>query len=221
MPALIIETRPRIATSLLRCLEEQLVPARWESDVRVGCQRAHGAEVQAVLLAHEPPLHDGVALTALLRRTGVRAPILLLTRGADVATVRAAFDAGADDILERPFDADELTARVRRYVQRAAQGQNEVLACGLLRYDVTAKRTYVEEKEVQLTPRETMLLQVLLRHRGQVLSRSQIISKVWGSMEVPFANVVDVQILRLRKALGDLGRQLIHTIHGFGYRMGD
>ncbi len=221
MKALVVDPRPRVATALARSLEEQLIPAYWEPDVRVAVQRAQSPEVSVVILSHEPPLHDGVSLANLMRRSNVRAAIVLLAREVDAALLRAAFETGVDDLLRRPYDVDELVARVRRLALRSETATHEVLTCGAVRFDVTAKRTFVGEDEVRLTPREAHLLQALLLHRGQVLSRTQLISKVWGTTEVPYTNVVDVQILRLRKRLGEIGRELIHTVPGFGYRLGD
>jgi len=221
MKTLVIDPRARLGGSIAKTLEEQFLPAFWEPDPIAAERRALGGEYQVIVLTHDPPLVDGLAALARLREKGVARPIVLLSRTADPAFVAKAFAAGADDVVKRPFAIDEFVARVRRYILRSVAPEHQVLECGELKLDLTAKRTYVGKQELRLTPRETMLLQVFLLHRGQVLSRSQIISKVWGSVEVPFANVVDVQVLRLRRALGKIGRELIQTVHGFGYRLGE
>lgn len=221
MKVLIIEPRARLGSSINRVLKENFIPCVWEQDLIAAKKRALQGGHSVIIITHEPQVNDGFNDIEKLRQAGVKTAILLLARDSGIDMYQRAFQAGANDVLKRPFNVDALLERVRYFVIKYANPDRTILSYGPLRHDMTAKRTYVSNQEVLLTPRETLLLQTLLLHRGQVLSRSQLINKVWGSAETPFANVVDVQILRLRKSLGNIGREMIKTIHGFGYRLGD
>ena len=221
MKVLIIEPRARLGSSINRILKENFIPCIWEQSLISARKRALQGGQSVIIVTHEPDISNGFNVAKDLRSQGVQTAILLLARDNSSELYQRAFEAGVNDVLKRPFNVDILLEKVRYFIIRYANPERTILTYGPIRYDMTAKRTYVGSLEIRLTARETLLLQTLLIHRGQVLSRSQLINQVWGSAETPFANVVDVQILRLRKSLGEAGREIIKTIHGFGYRLGD
>lgn len=221
MHVLVVDPSKRTGQALERALGEQILPAEWVEDAARAAALATRDHTSAVVIAHDPPRCDGLTLLRALRALEVRAPLFLLLRRRDTACVIDGLGAGADDVLFRPVSIDELAARIRRRASAQLPRANDVLRYGPVSLDLHAKRTFIEGQEVLLRRREIEILHVLLLHPGQVLSRSQLLSHVWGSIDTPYGNVVDVQILRLRKALGQVGRSLIHTIRGFGYRLGD
>jgi DNA-binding response OmpR family regulator len=161
------------------------------------------------------PEREGFHVLQELRARGKRLPVLVLTGRSD-SDVIACLNAGADDYMRKPFDFDELLARVRtRLRQGHSAADPNVLAAGTLRLDVRSRRATAGDRTASLTPREFALLETLLRHAGQILSRKQL-AQAWGDSVELESNVVDVGINALRKKLG---ADVIETVRGAGYRL--
>jgi two-component system response regulator MprA len=156
---------------------------------------------------------DGLAVTRRLRAKGLAVPILLLTARDALHERVEGLDAGADDYLVKPFEVEELTARIRALMRR---NQGETLAHADLVLDVDALRARRGGREVQLTRREAELLELLLRNARGVVTRELALERVWGDGEAS-ANVVDRYVAYLRRKLGD--PPLIHTVRGVGFRL--
>ena len=175
--------------------------------------------VEAVILDVGLPGISGIEVAQRLRRRPDSPPILMLTARDSIDDRVAGLDAGADDYLVKPFAYEELAARVRALARRGAPSRRSaVLRSGAISLDDRTRQVRVSGRPRSLTQREFALLECLLRHSGQALSRDQLLDHAWpyGSAVTP--NSVDVYISSLRAKLGEAGRQ-IETVRGFGYRL--
>jgi DNA-binding response OmpR family regulator len=161
------------------------------------------------------PGREGFHVLQELRARGKTMPVLVLT-GRPERDAVACLEAGADDYMRKPFHFEELLARVRTRLRSAGTQEANVLSAGDVRLDLKTRRATVGENTVDLTAREFLLLETLLRHADQVLSREQLLSHVWGYSFDPTTNLVNVYINSLRKKLG---AEVIETVRGVGYRL--
>jgi DNA-binding response OmpR family regulator len=151
----------------------------------------------------------------VLRREGNRLPVLILTARTQLEDTVAGLDLGADDYVTKPFRFEELLARIRARLRRGGAEERELRAGGVV-LDLRTRRAHVGDREIELSAREFALAEVFFRNPGQVLSREQLLSLVWGYDRDPGSNVVDVYVGYLRRKLGD---ELIATSRGMGYRL--
>lgn len=167
------------------------------------------------------PDRDGVDVCRNLRRRCVETPVIMLTALSGTDDKVAGLDAGADDYLTKPFEFEELLARVRAMLRRGEASEGRLLECDDLSLDLYTRMAKRGEHEFELSNKEFGLLEYLMRNPNRVLSRTQITEKVWDMNYEPGSNVIDVYISSLRKKI-DRGfeRELIHTIKGAGYRFG-
>jgi DNA-binding response OmpR family regulator len=172
-------------------------------------------EFDLLILDMGLPQRDGLQVLRELRARGKRLPVLVLTgrRERDVVTC---LEAGADDYMRKPFHFEELLARVRTRLRVNGTEEPGVLSAGDVRLDLRTRRASVDERTVELTAREFALLETLIRHADQVLSREQLLSHVWGYYFDPSSNLVNVYVNSLRKKLGP---NVIETVRGIGYRL--
>jgi DNA-binding response OmpR family regulator len=161
------------------------------------------------------PRRDGLLVLRELRSRGRRLPVLVLT-GRPERDVVECLDAGADDYMQKPFRLEELLARIRTRLRTAGTEEAHVLAAGEIRLDVRTRRATIDDRTVDLTAREFMLLEALMRRPDQVLSRAQLLSSVWGYFHDPTTNLVNVYVASIRRKLG---ADAIETVRGFGYRV--
>jgi DNA-binding response OmpR family regulator len=172
-------------------------------------------EFDLMILDMGLPGREGFHVLQELRARGKTLPVLVLTGRRERDAV-ACLEAGADDYMKKPFHFEELLARVRTRLRSPGTEQLQVLAAGDLRLDLKTRRATVGERTVELTAREFALLETLLRHAGQVLSREQLLSHVWGYSFDPTTNLVNVYVNSLRKKLG---ADVVETVRGVGYRL--
>jgi two-component system, OmpR family, response regulator len=172
-------------------------------------------EFDLLILDMGLPQREGFQVLQDLRSRGKKLPVLVLT-GRSERDVVMCLKAGADDYMRKPFHFDELLARVQTRLRSTGTAETNVLEAGEIRVDLRSRRTTVNGRSVELTAREFALLETLLRHAGQVLSRGQLLSNVWGYSFDPTSNVVDVYVNSLRKKLGG---DVIETVRGAGYRL--
>jgi two-component system, OmpR family, copper resistance phosphate regulon response regulator CusR len=164
------------------------------------------------------PDTDGFDVLRRVRALGVDVPVVILTARDGVRDTVTGLEIGADDYVTKPFRFEELLARVRLRMRRERTGELTVLQAGGLALDLRTRRVAVDGDTVDLTAREFALLELLMRHPGQVLSRQQMLSHVWGYDYDPGSNVVDVFVRALRRKVG---ADRIVTVRGMGYRLTD
>jgi DNA-binding response OmpR family regulator len=172
-------------------------------------------EFDLLILDMGLPEREGLHVLQELRARGKRLPILVLT-GRPERDVVTCLEAGADDYMRKPFVFEELLARVRTRLRSPGTEESTVLKAGEVRLDLRTRRATVGDQTVTLTAREFALLETLVRHADQVLSREQLLSHVWGYFFDPTSNLVNVYINTLRKKLGP---DVIETVRGVGYRL--
>jgi DNA-binding response OmpR family regulator len=162
------------------------------------------------------PGQDGQEVLRAMRARGEKMPVVILTARDDVNDTVAGLEGGADDYVTKPFRFEELLARIRLRLRDGAAPETSVLSAGGVALDLRSRRASVDDRVVELTAREFALTEVFLRHAGQVLSREQLLSHVWGYDFDPGSNVVDVYVRYLRRKLGE---EVIETVRGMGYRL--
>jgi DNA-binding response OmpR family regulator len=172
--------------------------------------------VDIVVLDLGLPDIDGLEVLRTLRGSWASLPVVILTARGDIDDRVAGLDLGADDYVPKPFAIDELVARMRARLRPHADATQTKLNVGDLELDLIARRARLTGKIVELTTREFALLEMLMRHAGQAVSRSDLLSNVWGLDFDPRSNLVDVYIRYLRRKLGD---DRIQTVRGVGYRI--
>ncbi len=181
---------------------------------------AQGGDFQLLVLDIGLPDMDGFTVLRRLRDAGSTIPVIILTARTSVDDTVAGLEGGADDYMPKPFRFEELLARIRlrlRTPEQSAQDAN-VLSFGDLSLDLRTRHATVAGHEVELSAREFSLLETFLSHPGQVLSREQLLDRVWGYDFDPGSNVVDVYVRYLRKKVG---APRIVTVRGMGYRLVD
>lgn len=219
MQVLLVEDERRMATLLERTLNEeghQVVVAR---DGRAGFEMAQCSAFDVIVLDVMLPLMDGMAVARKLRDSGNQTPMLMLTARDAPADVVHGLDSGADDYLTKPFAIDILLARLRAVSRRGAIPRTVCLEIGGLKLDPASRTVWRDGIEVNLTPREYKLLELLMRNPGRAISRDTILESVWGLGSPVHENTLEVfmRLLRVKVDCGEL--KLIQTVRGFGYMM--
>lgn len=220
MNILIIEDDPVIGKSLVRGFTEAGHHPQWVQDGEQGLESSLSQQSDVIVLDLMLPKVSGQDLLNELRRRGVLCPVILLTALGSVDDRVEGLNAGADDYIVKPFDFAELLARVQAVVRRSSVRPAPVLKCGELTLDLTTRRVSLNETEVELTPIEFSLLELLMRFSGQVVTRKMLCEHVWGFNWDGTTNVIEVHINRLRGKL-DKGRSqsYITTVRGRGYAL--
>jgi DNA-binding response OmpR family regulator len=220
MRLLVVEDEGGIAGALRQGLSEQGYAVDVARDGEQGRDHALAAAYDVILLDILLPKLDGLSLLRDLRKRGMTTPILLLTARDAVDDRVAGLDAGADDYLVKPFSFSELLARIRALLRRPVLRAGDRLVTGDVAMDLGARTVTRGTQAVTLTPREFAVLEYLLRHPGQALSRTQIAEGVWSWEFHGESNVVDVYIGYLRRKLDEDGvPSIIETLRGYGYRL--
>ena len=213
---LIAEDEPRLASFLEKGLRAQGYTTTVVSDGTAASTLARDDEFDLLVLDLGLPGKPGADVLRDLRGSGQRMPVLILTARDDVGSTVAGLEGGADDYVTKPFRFEELLARIRARLREQPEPEQTVLDAGGVTLDMRTRRAEVEGRRVELSAREYTMLEVLMRHAGQVLSREQLLSHVWGYDHDPGSNVVDVYVGYLRKKLGS---DVIETARGMGYRL--
>jgi two-component system, OmpR family, response regulator len=219
MRVLVVEDDEAIAAFIVRGLSEAGFAVDRAGNGRDGLIKAQASEYDAAVIDLMLPERDGLSLVTELRRSGVRTPVLILTARRSVEDRVRGLEVGADDYLVKPFAFPELLARVHALIRRA-QGTPEAveLAVGDLRLNRLTRRVERGGQEIELRPREFTLLDLLMRNAGRVVSKTMVLSHVWGYDFDPGSNVVDVLVFRLRDKIDrDFFPPLLHTVRGVGY----
>jgi DNA-binding response OmpR family regulator len=218
MRILIVEDEARILAFVARALKAEGWTVGVAADGRKGLAAAIASPYDLVVLDLLLPGMDGLDLLKELRERKPDLPVLILSARSDIDTKLRSFNLGADDYMVKPFSLGELLARVRVQLRRRQPpGVNSVLHAGPLLLDLARREARLGTRVCELTDGEFRLLHFLLEHAGEVNSREQLLSQVWGYDFDPSSNVVDVSIRRLRTKLGPDAP--IETVRNVGYRL--
>lgn len=217
MRILLVEDEQGVAAFIKKGLEEEYYGVDLASDGNDGLLLATSGEYDLILLDIMLPGINGIELVKTIRQQGIKTPILLLTALDALGSKIEGLESGADDYLTKPFAFSELLARIRALLRRSTESQSELTLVDL-KLDLLSRRVFRANKEIILTPKEFAILEFMLRNKGRVLSRTQIIENIWGYNFDPNTNIVDVHIRYLREKV-DMGfeKKLIQTVRGAGY----
>jgi two-component system copper resistance phosphate regulon response regulator CusR len=222
MRLLLVEDDPHLGPMIARGLRGRAYAVDLVADGDRALDAARSGTYDALVLDVMLPGIDGFEIARALRARHSRAPILMLTARDDVADRVRGLDAGADDYLVKPFAFDELLARLRALLRRAADVLPTVIAVGDLAIDTRSQTASRAGKPIALTAKEYALLEYLAREKGRLLSRADISAHVWDDNHDPASNSLEVYINRLRNKIDVPGEEsLIHTRRGAGYTFGD
>jgi DNA-binding response OmpR family regulator len=213
---LIAEDEERIASFVEKGLRAQGYTTTVVTDGEEALQMGRSGLFDLVLLDIGLPGRDGFSVLRAMREAGTRTPVIILTARDGVEDTVTGLEHGADDYVTKPFRFAELLARVRARLRDSGTSEVTSLTAGSAELDLRARRITIGNQQEDLTTREFALAELLFRHPGQVLSREQILSHVWGFDHDPGSNVVDVYIGYLRRKLG---QDAIQTVRGVGYRL--
>ena len=220
MRVLLVEDEARIADFITRGLSEQGYAVDAASDGSEALQWADVADFDLIILDVMLPGRDGIEVCRSLRERGLRTPILMLTARDAVEDRVKGLDSGADDYLVKPFAFAELVARLRALMRREPAVVGSVLQVGDLTFDAKTLEVSREGASIELTAKESSLLEYLMRHPNQVLTRTMIAEHVWNYEFDNATNVIDVHIRNLRRKVDEpFSVRLIQTVHGAGYRI--
>lgn len=224
---LIVDDEPAVREALRRSLAFEGYGTEVAVDGLDALARAEAYGPELIVLDVQMPRMDGLTAARRLRAAGSRVPILMLTARDTVGDRVTGLDAGADDYLVKPFELDELFARIRALLRRssytaavAAADDEDVLAFADLRMDLSTREVTRGTRRVELTRTEFTLLELFLAHPRQVLTREQILKSVWGFDFEPSSNSLDVYVMYLRRKTEAGGEpRLVQTVRGVGYAL--
>ncbi len=222
MRILVVEDEQKLANAVKKSLEVEGYAVDTYQDGADGLEAALNEEYDLVILDLGLPSMDGLEICKRLRSKKKLIPILMLTARDAVKNKIEGLDHGADDYIIKPFDFEELLARIRALLRRPQENRSPVLSAGDITFDPVAKNVTRGKTEIALSLKEMALLEYLLRNKGKVVSKTQIIEHVWGGEADPFSNVVDVYIGYLRNKLEKpfaKSDKLIITVKGIGYKI--
>jgi DNA-binding response OmpR family regulator len=224
---LIIEDEKKVAKALREGLEAERYEVSVAATGEDGFFLASEGAFDLVLLDLMLPRRDGIDVLATLRKRGVQTPVLVLTARDSIDDRVDGLDAGADDYLVKPFSFAELLARIRALVRRGRSDQALRLKLADLEVDFVTRKVTRGKGTIALTAREFEVLEYLLRHAEQIVTRGMLARDVWGEgvdsglRATPLDNVIDVTIARLRRKIDDpFERKLLHTVRGVGFLLG-
>jgi DNA-binding response OmpR family regulator len=216
----VVEDEMRMAALLKRGLEEEGYAVDVSSDGQDALFRGTQVAYDAIVLDAMLPLLDGYEVCRELRTRQRWSPVLMLTARDGVGDRVRGLDAGADDYLVKPFAFAELAARLRALLRRGVGERPTVLSVGDLQLDPAMHTVTRAGEEIELTAKEFALLELLMRHPGQVLTRTRILEHVWDFAFDPVSNVVDQYVAYLRRKIDrPFGREDLETVRGTGYRL--
>jgi two-component system response regulator MprA len=218
---LVVDDEPALREALQTSLEFEGYTVVTANDGQAALEELARTPYDAVLLDVMMPRLDGLTACRRLRAAGDHVPVLMLTARDAVGDRVSGLDAGADDYLVKPFELDELLARVRALLRRGALSAGEpepTLSFGDLKMDPATREVIRGERRLDLTRTEYLLMELFLAHPRQVLTRDQILAEVWGFDFEPSSNSLDVYVMYLRRKTEAGGQtRLIHTVRGVGY----
>jgi len=214
MRLLLVEDDVMVASGIKLGLTDAGYAVDWVGSAERALEVAHAESFDIAVIDVGLPAMDGLALTQTLRKNGHTMPVLMLTARSEVTDRIHGLDHGADDYLGKPFDLDELIARLRALIRRSAGKASPVITIGDIVIDPITRRVSREGDDVVLTAREYALIEFMGRHRGRVISRTELYEHVFDENDDTLSNLIDVHVSNLRKKLR---HDLITTRRGHGY----
>jgi two-component system OmpR family response regulator/two-component system copper resistance phosphate regulon response regulator CusR len=220
MNVLVVEDDPVMGKSLNKGLSEAGHDCVWVKDGQHGLEQALSQRFDAIVLDLLLPAQPGLEVLRKIRETGVRTPVLLVTALGAVEERVNGLKSGADDYIVKPFAFPELMARLEAVCRRTVDRPPAVMEAGDIRLDLTTRRVQKGETEIDLTPTEFSILELLMRHAGQVVTRKMLCEHLWETDWEGTTNVIEVHINRIRKKLDrDGSASTIQTVRGRGYAL--
>lgn len=221
MRVLLIEDDPDTAQYVINGLEEEGHTIDHSADGREGMTQAMGETYDVLIVDRMLPGIEGLAIVKTMRAAGCKIPIIFLTALGGVDDRVDGLDAGGDDYLTKPFAFSELLARINALSRRPhLKGEETRLKVGDLALDLITRKVYRGSAEIDLQPREFRLLEVLMRNKGRVVTRTMLLERVWSFHFDPKTSVVETHISRLRSKIDKpFATELIHTVRGSGYSL--
>lgn len=222
MKILIIEDDERIAIPVKEELVHQNYVVDIAHDGAQGLLMARLGQYDVLVLDLMLPKLSGISVCSALRREGNTAAILMLTARNEKQDKVQGLDAGADDYLTKPFDLEELSARVRALARRSTMERRTIVECGNVTIDTAACRVWSNDKNIELTPTEYRLLLHFARNPATTFSSEELLGRLWSQDEAPGLETVKTHLKTLRRKLSSAGADsLIETVYGFGYKLKD
>lgn len=221
MRVLVVEDNQKLAGYLKKALEQKSYAVDCVYDGETGEKRATFGEYDLVILDIMLPKKDGIAVCRDLRAQNVNLPIIMLTAKGELDNKVEGLDSGADDYLVKPFGLEELFARIRALLRRPNEKKPEVLQVKDLAIDNALHQVRLRGEKLELTLKEYAVLEHLVRNKGRILTRDQILDHCWDFAYDSFSNIVDVYIKRLRKKLNDKDEKYVKTVRGVGYLLAE
>lgn len=218
MRVLVVEDEPDLLNVLSQSLREEGYAVDLASNGQDALFKAVDGHYDAIVLDLMLPVMDGWSVLRELRKEGHTVPVLVLTARDAVHDRVSGLDLGADDYVRKPFELDELRARLRALVRRAAGKADPVISLGDVQVDTVKRTVHKSGQQVFLTPREYSLVQLLALHRGELVARNMIYEHIFDEEDDSLSNLVDVHISNVRKKLG---KDFIVTRRGQGYLVGE
>lgn len=221
MRLLVVEDDERIAEALAEDLTDQHYAVDVANDGTAGWELVEAFPYDLVVLDVMLPGMDGIEFCRRMRANGFSIPVLMLTARDATADKVMGLDVGADDYMVKPFELQELSARIRALLRRGASSQPPVLEWGAASLDPNLCEVYYGENQLPLTPKEYQLLELFMRHSRRVFSRSDILEHLWPYAELPEEETVKAHVKGLRHKLKSAGApaDFIETVYGLGYRL--
>jgi len=218
MRILVIEDEEKVASFIKKGLEQSAYTVDWAPTGEEGLDYAQANEYHAIILDLMLPGKDGLQVVRELRAHGSSVPVLALTARNQLEDRVAGLDSGCDDYLPKPFAFDELLARLRALLRRATSQRGSQMEYGGVVVDPITRTVTRNGKRIELTNKEYALLEMLMRHPGQVFTRTAIMESVWGYDFDNASNVLEVYMNFLRKKIDQgFAKRLLHTVRGVGY----
>jgi DNA-binding response OmpR family regulator len=220
MKILLIDDDKHICTFLKQALEEECFEVDVANDGEKGSFLGKTNEYDLIILDYALPSKDGKTICKELRKDDQNYPILMLSVQASPLTKAELLNCGADDYLAKPFSFEELLARVKALLRRAPEIKSDVIRAGNLTIDVNSQIVKKEGKEIDLTPKEYMLLEYLAKNKERVVSRAKIMEHVWDMNADMFSNTIEAHISNLRKKIDPTDKEgVIKSVSGRGYKI--
>ncbi|AFZ45115.1 two component transcriptional regulator, winged helix family [Halothece sp. PCC 7418] len=215
---LIVEDEVKLAQFIELELKYEGYEVITATDGFTGLSQARESTPDLLILDWMLPGISGLEICRRLRQTGSTVPVILLTAKDEISDRVEGLDAGADDYVVKPFSIEELFARVRAHLRRTQEDETDVLQFSDLKLNTSTREVYRRDRAIELTAKEFELLRYLLNHPRQVLTRDQILERVWGYDFMGDSNIIEVYIRYLRLKLEDQGEsRIIQTVRGVGY----
>ncbi|MBV8357179.1 MAG: response regulator transcription factor [Deltaproteobacteria bacterium] len=216
---LIVEDEVKLRNNVCRGLGEESFTVCGVRDAEAADEVLATSDFDAIVLDLRLPGKDGITWLREFRTAGNAIPVLILTARGSIAERVMGLECGADDYLVKPFAFPELLARIRALVRRSFSSAQPLLKVADVEFDTVTRRVRRGGQEINLSPKETLLLELLMRNAGQTVTRAMIIEVVWGPAYNDLSNLIEVFVNRLRRKIERDGISLITTLRGIGYSM--